>query len=137
VGTIEIAVDPRGDIFIDDKLLDRNKSTATATLDSGVHQIRVVNNASREGQLSETVHIAGGESKRIPFTFSFPPERARVDSGGVRIGSLPTDGAVVFIDGHPQDLRTNNTFRTSAGKHEIKVVLTLDGKDLEKPKPSP
>lgn len=131
-GTIEITIDPRGDIFIDNKLYDRNKSTATATLDTGVHQIRVVNSASREGQLSETVHVAGGESKRIPFTFSFPLERARVDSGDVRIGSLPTYGAVVFIDGHPQELRTNNTFRTSAGRHEIKVVLTLDGKELEK-----
>ncbi len=130
-GTLEVAVRPRGDIYIDGQPFGQNKSAITATLDTGQHIVRVINAQSIQGELTETVYLSAGESKRIPFRFTFPAAEIRPDSSDVIIGSWPQDGGIIFIDGVLQEQRTNHTFRLPVGKHLIKVVLTLDGEERE------
>jgi len=130
--TLSITVRPQGDIYVDGELIGRNRSEAVATLDTGSHVVRVVNSRSEQKELSKSIALAGGAREAMSFEFTFPPQTAKVDSGEVAIGSSPIDGGIIFIDGHPQELTTNNTFRLPVGKHIIKVVLTLDGEQREK-----
>jgi serine/threonine protein kinase len=129
---LAIIVRPRGDIYIDNELHGKNKSDATLTLDTGQHMIRVINRGSEQKELSQSVHLVDGAEEGLSFEFTFPIVATMADSGEVVIGSWPTDGGAIFIDGELQDLRTNNTFRLPIGKHIIKVVLEIDGEELEK-----
>jgi hypothetical protein len=94
--------------------------------------IRVINRGSEQKELSQSVHLVDGAEEGLSFEFTFPIVATMADSGEVVIGSWPTDGGAIFIDGELQDLRTNNTFRLPIGKHIIKVVLEIDGEELEK-----
>lgn len=129
---LTITVQPSGDIYIDDQLIGRNQSEATATLDTGQHLVRVVNTRSEQKELSRNVDLADGAEETVSFRFTIPPPPPTVDSGEVAIGSLPIDGGIIFIDGQLQELHTNNTFRLPVGKHIIKVVLTIEGVEREK-----
>jgi hypothetical protein len=129
---LAISVNPHGDIYIDGKSYGRGKSRVDATLDTGRHLVRVVNTGSIQKEFRDTVYLAAGETKSAPYTFTFPKPGPRADSGSVIVGSWPTDGGTIFIDGKLQDLKTNNTFRLAVGVHTIKVVLTIDGRDMEK-----
>lgn len=134
--TLSISVHPRGDIFIDDQSLGRNKSDAVITIDTGRHVVRVVNLGSNQKELSQTVNLANGAEESLSFEFTFPVAKsktgaaAKIDYGEVIIGSRPIDGAQVIIDGKLQDDRTNYTYRQLIGEHSVKVVLILDGKEL-------
>ncbi len=131
-GTLSISVIPRGNIYIDGKSYGRDKSGIEATLGAGRHEIRVANTRSNQKEFRDTVDLAAGEAKTASFTFTFPEPPPRPDSGDVIVGSLPNDGGTIFIDGKLQDLKTNNTFRLPVGVHTIKVVLTIDGREMEK-----
>jgi len=131
-GMLSVTVDPRGDIYIDGQSYGTNKSGVDATLDTGRHVLRVVNSESRQKEFRDTIYLAAGETKNAAYTFTFPRPVPRPDSGNVIVGSLPIDGGTIFIDGKLQDLKTNNTFRLPVGVHTIKVVLTVDDRDLEK-----
>ena len=130
--TLELTIDPQGDVYIDNKLYARSRSNLSATLDTGRHEIRVVNQRSEEKELSKTVSLAAGEVEKTSFAFTFREEMPGVEYGQVIIGSLPTHGAMVFIDGKPQELRTNNTFDLPVGRHTIKAILDLNGQKVEK-----
>jgi hypothetical protein len=129
--TLTVKIKPRGDIYIDNELFGKNKSDAEIKLDTGWHDVRVVNQASEQKARSDRVYLADGASESRTFEFTFAPAAPKVDSGEVAIGSLPIDDGAIFIDGQLQELRTNNTFRLPVGRHTIKVVLTLDGSELE------
>lgn len=128
---LTVSVSPRGDVYIDGQSYGRNKQSVAATLDSGEHTVRVINRGSDQQRFDETVYLAGGDSQSLAFEFTIPPEPPAVDSGKVIIGSRP-DGAVVFIDGNLQDEVTNHTFDLPTGKYLIKLVLTIEGQQLEK-----
>jgi len=130
-GILTVTVKPRGDIYIDNQLFGKNKSDAEIKLDTGWHDIRVVNQASEQKARSDRIYLSDGATENRAFEFTFPPAAPRVDSGEVAIGSLPIDDGAIFIDGRLQELRTNNTFRLPVGKHTIKVVLTLNGEEME------
>ncbi len=130
--TLEITIDPQGDVYIDNKLYARSRRNLSATLDTGRHEIRVVNQKSEQKELSKTVSLATGETEPVSFAFTIREETPGVEYGQVIIGSLPTHGATVFIDGKIQDLRTNNTFDLPVGRHTIKAILDLNGQKVEK-----
>jgi len=129
--TLEISVRPRGDVFIDGQPHGRNKSIVNASVDTGSHIIRAVNSGSEQGELSETVYLADGETKQIQFRFTFAAAETPPDSGEIVIGSWPAFGGTIFIDGKKMDVPTPNTFRLSAGRHTIKVILAVDGEMRE------
>ncbi len=129
--TLDISVRPRGDIFVDGQPYGRNTSGATVQVDTGSHTIRVVNVSSEQGELSETVHISAGETQHVPFRFTFAGVEPVPDSGDIVIGSWPTVGGTVFIDGRRMEVQTPNTFRLPAGRYTIKVILEVDGEMQE------
>jgi len=138
-GTLNIVVKPAGDIYIDDDVYDRRKSQVEVALDTGWHRIQAVNNESVEQSRSDSIYLAEDSRESVVFEFSFPevepePDKASVDSGQVIVGSRPDDGGIIFIDGIKQDETTNFTFPLPAGSHEIKVILVLDGEEVEKTK---
>jgi serine/threonine protein kinase len=143
---LTVRVNPSGDIYLDDQLVASNQSEASLAVEAGEHVVKAVNKDARTPEQSRTVVLSEGADDTLLFRFTFaaanqtsttntkkrttqPP---KPDSGDVVIGSWPTDGGVIFIDGVLQDLRTNNTFRLPVGKHIVKVILTLDGVELEK-----
>jgi hypothetical protein len=125
--TLHISVQPRGDVFIDGRSFGRDKSVVTATVDTGSHVIRVVNSASEQGELSRTVYITADETQQVPFRFTFEATPAPPDTGELVVGSLPTVGGTIFIDGKKMDVQTPNTFWLPAGEHTVKVILKVDG----------
>jgi serine/threonine-protein kinase len=132
VGFLEISVNPNGDIYIDDELYGSDEKEVTIDLDTGQHIIRVANSKSIQKEIRKTVYLLEDSTESLNFEFSFQPAEPVQAYGRVVVGSKPIDGGIVFIDGNVQDRRTNNTFKLTTGIHYIKVVLTLDGKELEK-----
>jgi len=135
-GRITIAVDPRGDIYINDSLLGRNTVTASASLDTGTYPIRIENRQSREKVIRDEVTLAGGDdiTREFSFTFNTAPSSGTAESkpaapakqGEVRVGSKPR-GAKIYVDGALQPVQTNNTVWLAPGRHIISVSLVLDG----------
>jgi hypothetical protein len=136
-GTLTIIIQPDGDLYIDDKLQGRNQSSATATLDTGRHVIRVENRDSRQKQIIDTVLITSGarESRTVAFQMPSPaktaaqPQVQQAAYGEARVTSKPTIGAAIYIDGKLQDTATPFTFRLPVGDHELRAVMSVDGVD--------
>ena len=128
-GRIRLAIEPAGDIFIDGRLQDRNRRTADLSLNPGDYLIRVDNAGSLQKSISKNITVESGESREYSFNFTFEDEPPEVDYGRVSVGSRPVLGAVVYIDGRKQERQTPNTFRLEAGTHEIRAVLSLDGRE--------
>ncbi|MEE9443263.1 MAG: serine/threonine-protein kinase [candidate division Zixibacteria bacterium] len=131
-GYLRLSVNPSGDIYIDDELQARDQKSFTAELPEGPYTIKVENSRSRQKRFSEKIEIPANDTIVKSFAFTFPPQRPAKEYGEVRIGSKPIIGALVFIDGTPQERRTNNTFRMEVGRHIIKAVLVLNDRELEK-----
>ncbi len=133
---LSISVNPRGDVYIDGQSYGKGKSIVDATLNPGTHVIRVINSGSKQKEYRDTVYLAAGEIRAAPYTFTFDNSSdrplPRADSGSVTIGSKPVVGGTIFIDGHVQELKTINTFRLPVGVHTIKVVLTVDDREMDK-----
>ncbi|MFH1700133.1 MAG: serine/threonine-protein kinase [Candidatus Zixiibacteriota bacterium] len=131
-GYLRLSVNPSGNIYIDNELQARDQKSFTLELPEGSYAIKVENNRSQQKTFGENIDIQIGDTIVKSYVFTFPPQSPVRDYGEVRIGSKPIIGALVFIDGTPQERRTNNTFRMEVGRHIIKVVLVLNEQELEK-----
>lgn len=131
-GTLSIQIKPSGSVFIDDSAYGAKRSSFSVNIPEGRHIIRVENKASTQKQFVDTVSIVAGETFRLSHTFTIPPADPVKQFGEIRVGSKPYIGAVIFIDGKPQERRTNTTFKVETGRHTIKAVLTIDGVEKEK-----
>jgi serine/threonine protein kinase len=132
-GSVEIAIKPGGDIYIDGSLFSRNKSRANVTLDTGRHIIRARNSSSIEKAIDRTIYLAAGSSEQLSFNFTFPepePDEPPETYGRLSVGSRPLNGAVVYINGERQERQTPNTYKIKSGKHIIRAVLTLNDREL-------
>jgi len=134
-GRLEIAVTPSGDIYVDDELV-ANASTGTAVdLDPGQHQLRLVNDRAINKEQSHEVTVISDSTVAVSYTFRMPsadrspppssPPAPKV--GELRIGSRPTIGAKIYIDGRLQDRSTPSAFKLNPGTHTIRAVLVVDG----------
>lgn len=130
-GALEITVRPQGNIYIDNKVRGQQEDRLNLTLDTGRHTIRVENSNSIEKTLTDNVVISAGSKLSRNFRFTFPLPAPSVTSSEtlveVRIGSLPTHGGNVYIDGVLNPLPTNNTYKLTIGKHIIAVTLKVNG----------
>ena len=121
-GTIVVTVIPSGDVFIDDQLIGRNRDQASLEVEAGEHSVRVEKAGSRERVYKETVDVEAGGEVRRSFRFSVPPQEPAVAEVEIRVGSTPR-GALIYVDGELQPVKTNNTVWVKPGRHEIRVVL--------------
>ncbi len=136
-GTVEISVRPSGDIFIDDELLEENSSGTSVTLDTGIHQLRLVNERAVNREIRDDLIVATDTTIQVSYTFRFstgPPPQTQpaVTQGEVKVGSKPTIGADVYIDGELQTRKTPSGFKLSPGLHVIRAVLLVDGVSRER-----
>jgi serine/threonine protein kinase len=130
-GTFAVTVRPSGNIYVDGRLIGSNRSSASATLDTGMHTVRVVNDASQEKQREESFRIDAGRTVRREYTFTVPPPKPKEQTVEVRVGSNPR-GATIYIDGELQAHKTNYTFFLKRGTHRIRATLMLGEDELEK-----
>ncbi|MFH1374509.1 MAG: protein kinase [bacterium] len=134
MGTLEINVDPWGDVYVDDSLVADSTTSVDVACEVGDHSVRVENNRATRRTRQETVSLAADTVLRLTYNFTFPaadkPQVTEQDpapaAGEVRIGSRPA-GADVYIDGKKQSLKTINTFWLLPGNHTISVRLDNQG----------
>lgn len=130
-GSLEITVQPQGDIYVDGRLQGRERKKLDLTLDTGKHSIRIENPNSIEKTLTDNVAIAAGSKQSKVFRFTFPSPTPPAVSGQtlveVRIGSRPTLGGSVYIDGNLNPRPTPYTYKLTTGKHVIAVTLKVNG----------
>ncbi len=129
-GILAIDVSPSGDIFFDDDEVASNADGFSGEVDTGQHVIKIENSRSRQKRYVDTVTVAGGETVRREYAFTFPQARVEQKFGEARVGSRPR-GASVYIDGELQPQKTNYTFMLEPGRHIIKSTMTLDGREIE------
>ncbi|MFQ6008216.1 MAG: PEGA domain-containing protein, partial [Candidatus Zixiibacteriota bacterium] len=138
-GSIEVNVTSYGDIYVDDSLLEKGRSYASLTCDTGVHVIRVENRKSTVKKYQDTVTVKPGliESRSYIFIIPPPPDASSQprpsvpDSGRVAIGSRPR-GADIYIDGQLMDHKTPYTFKVEAGRHVIRATSVYEGQVITK-----
>jgi len=133
-GNIHIAINPSGDIYIDDELYEQNLSNSSITLDTGQHTVVIRNEQAVKKELKETFYITPDTTVELSFTFRFPeakpsqlpvtaPEQNKEEIGEILVGSKPYNGAVIYIDDERQKRQTPNTFKLKSGQHVVKVIL--------------
>jgi len=132
-GDLAIVVRPSGDIYIDDILQGKNRSSLAATLPPGEHSVRVDNPRSVQKTITEKVVVETGLKRDLTFRFEMPMEKPElIELVELRVGSRPLHGAEVYIDGERQTLPTPNTYKVKPGRHIVRAVLLMDGRTLAK-----
>jgi len=135
-GYLTVKVEPRGDVYLDDKLQKRNTASVRMTLKPGRHTVKVVNDKSNQIQLSREVKITNKADITERFQFTFPdiapePELVKVRIG-IKVNGASVTGGTLYIDDGKHPLTTPNTYELTAGKHIIRGVITFDGETLDK-----
>ena len=115
---VTVTVEPRGDVYVDDRLIERDCQELRLPLEAGTHVFRIEHDGAVTPILIDTVSVATGES--IPLSYAF---ELVSDSGQVIIGSNPL-GADIYIDGQLQDDQTPYTFTLKSGSYHLKVALS-------------
>ncbi|UCG62393.1 MAG: serine/threonine protein kinase [Candidatus Zixiibacteriota bacterium] len=140
-GTVRIAVRPSGDIYFDEELVARNSSGTSVELDAGAHALLLVNNNAVNKEIRDNILVAADTTISRNYTFRMPASPSQpptqqspvTTTGELTIGSKPTIGADIYIDGKLQELRkTPSAFRLDPGRHIIRVVLAIDGELRER-----
>jgi len=133
-GILEIKITPAGDIYVDNQLKGRNKTNLELSLDTGRHNIRVVNRESVEESFDREIDLAENARLTENFKFTFPsPENIVKVKIGTRLNDVSLRNATIEIDGDEHSLKTPNTYEFTPGRHTIKAYITLeDGTFLEK-----
>ena len=130
-GRLAVTVEPSGDVYIGDRIQERNSTGFNIAIDTGSYLIRAENSRSREKILTKRIRVAPGETVNHSFTFTIPPRPPVAEPAEVRVGSSPR-GADIFVNGTKQDVQTNNTLRLKPGKYTITVEITRDGQNLSR-----
>jgi len=120
MGTIAVAVDPSGEIYLDNELVQAQTDAWMDDVDTGRHVVRVENRRSLQKVYVDTVSLAADSTRRLDYRFTFPPPpEKKVD---VVVASIPPM-ATVFIDDQRQANRTPYTYPMKKGEHRFRVVL--------------
>jgi len=136
-GTLALAIQPSGDVFINDQQKAENQSLYSETVDTGRYIIRVENSASTQKVFVDTLQVLADRTASRQYAFTIPasppptpkPKPPVETFGELRIGSHPIHGARIYIDDELQDRVTPNTYKVKVGRHVIRAELTLEGVD--------
>jgi predicted Ser/Thr protein kinase len=136
-GTLTLKITPSGDVYVDNQLKGRDKSSLELSLDTGLHKIRVVNGESVEKSYNRDINLAADTRLTENFKFTFPPAKPPENIVKVKIGTRLNDvslrNATIEVDGQERLLKTPNTYEFTPGRHTVKAYITLqDGTFLEK-----
>lgn len=134
-GVVAVAIEPPGGaLYLDGALVGSNLAGTTLELEPGAHTLRVEHPGTIEGDRTQQLEVATGGRHEVLFAFTLPETPTRQAAvadapqfGRVRVGSRPTWGHQIYIDGKLQTKPTNAEFTLIAGKHRIKVVAVIDG----------
>lgn len=135
VGNVQIAVRPSGDIYLDNELIQRNSSGTAVELEAGQHTIRLVNADAIDKEILDDIIVTADTTIALNYSFRFPSSASRPTTqtrpaaiqGELTIGSKPTIGADIYIDGELQSRKTPSAFKLAPGLHRIRAVLIIDG----------
>jgi hypothetical protein len=140
-GIIALTVTPRGDIYIDDSLVERMASSAFFVGDTGTHAIRVENSEARPSRHSDTVIVSKDQTVTWSHTFTIkPPDQTQQvvndkppaqTTVSVRVGSDPHQ-AEIFVDGKSTGRLTNTIIPLEPGRHTITLKKLIDGSVVSK-----
>lgn len=135
------------DIYINGKLVVRDRSEYTAEYNEGSYAIAAVCGESVEGRLDKSTFVRQGRPAVVDFRFTKPTTTASTGTGGqsgtgneppapppsqptrakLLVASYPF-GATIFVDGELQpDVSTPHDLTVLTGRREIKVILSGDG----------
>ncbi len=128
--SLELTVDPSGDVYIDGTKMASGVSRYHGELTAGRHEVRVVNDNTGEKAISREVTAKAGAT--IPLKIAFTPLAPQKEYGQVRVGTKPPAEAEVYIDGTEQALKTPNTYRLETGTHRVRITLELNGRQIDK-----
>ncbi len=134
-GAVRLSVRPSGDIYLDDELIARRSSGTTVDLGAGQHRLLLVNNDAVNKEIRDNIVVLADTTItrdytfRMPSTVSRPPVQQTpvATEGELTIGSKPTIGADIYIDGELQARKTPSAFKLNPGRHIIRSVLVIDG----------
>ncbi|HUV31443.1 MAG TPA: serine/threonine-protein kinase [Acidobacteriota bacterium] len=123
-GTLQITVNRRSDVYVNDSLRVRDATRWEATTDTGLYGLRIENTSSTEGEIVDTVSVAAGDTVSRSYAFTFPePKPPPVANGELAVLSFPP-GAVIFVDGvKKEDVHTPYTLTLRPGERRIKAIL--------------
>ncbi|MDH4156589.1 MAG: serine/threonine protein kinase [candidate division Zixibacteria bacterium] len=141
-GQLKVTVTPRGDIYVDNRLVEENSTGADLTLDTGRHSVIIRNDRAVNREFSGDVQVVSDTTVTVAYAFRFPPPESTTPAdsppepaeteGEVRVGSKPTIGADIYIDGRLQNRKSPSAFRLEPGTHIIRAVLIVDGEPRER-----
>lgn len=138
-GNLQVSVQPKGNIYVDDSLIINNSIGTTISLDTGEHQLLLENMQALNKTHIDNFIIYPDSTTMISYRFrmqSTKKETADVKKppkenlGELRIGSKPTIGALIYIDEILQKRKTPDTYTLKPGTHIIKGILEIDGKSI-------
>ncbi len=138
-GRLEITVTPSGDIYVDDALIESDAAGATVTLDTGAHSIYVSNDGAVNKEIRDNVTLTPDTTILRSYTFRFPsaqpakptPAKPAAAYGELKVGSKPTIGADIYIDGKLQSRKTPTAIQLKPGRYSVRAVLDMDGTPKE------
>ncbi len=121
---LEISVSPSGDLYVDDSLIRLATDAEIVDVDTGPHIVRVENSRASNPIITDTVHVAADEARRLDYTFTMPKPKPKppVQEKKVQVGiaSIPL-GSTVYIDGKRQTKPTPYTYPLEKGEHRIRL----------------
>ncbi|MFH1372210.1 MAG: serine/threonine-protein kinase [bacterium] len=116
-GTVDIRVEPWGDVYFDGELIDSNTSHVSHRTAPGIHEIRAENPTARNRVRRDTIRALAFERVSWDCRFELVP-----DSGRLVVSSIPI-GASIYINGELQPNITPYTFTLFKGEYNISVSL--------------
>ncbi|MFZ5980648.1 MAG: hypothetical protein ACOYVF_08430, partial [Candidatus Zixiibacteriota bacterium] len=133
---VTVKIEPRGDVYLDDKLQKKSTSSLRLTVEPGRHTIKVANDKSNELQQSREIDIIDRADITERFQFTFPEVTTESNLVKVRIGikvnGIPVPGGILYIDNEEHHLTTPGTYELTAATHIIRGVISFEGETLVK-----
>lgn len=118
MGTLDIKINPSGDVYLDDKKEATGKSAVSIKAAPGRHTLKVVNNSQDyDSTITRSIDVLEGKSSEYSFVFE-----KRTVLGELRVGSIPNQAAV-FINGKKQERLTPCILNLPAGTYNVRVWL--------------
>ena len=134
-GILEVSIQPKGDIYLDNSLLKAETDAWMVDIDTGQHIVRVENSKSTTPIKADTFYLMADSTEHLDFVFTMPqpkpkppPPEKKVE---VVIASIPL-GSTVFIDGKQQAKGTPYTYPMKKGEHRIRLEHGSGADKLER-----
>ena len=132
-GILEVSIEPKSDLYLDDSLLRAGTDAWLVDIDTGRHIVRVENSKATTPIKADTFSLMADSTKRLDYVFTMPkpkppPQEKKVE---VVIASIPMK-ASVFIDGKRQADLTPYTYPMKKGEHRIRLEYGSGADKLER-----